>query len=450
MQTQRVQSAGRRHRISVVSAAVAALISGAAAFAAPFTPGDIVVTRYIGGTTGANEGAVGAPGSGPLLGSGQSCVVALDEYNSSGTLVQELFMPYNSSLLTGNNKVFSGSGTQNTEGHITLSADGTHFVVAGYNFPAYVTGTNIASAAATTVNRVVGMINMDGAIDTTTGLTDVSSGQAFRSATANGTDLWMNGTNGTTGNAAAAGIHYAVQGATTSTQVQATSNGNHRQLKIFSGQLYLSNNSATATIRGINTVGTGLPTATGAALGQLPGFSDTTSPTPSNETADGFWFKDANTLYIADDRNGATGSGVGDAANGGVQKWTFDDTNADTVPDKWVMHYNVPMGLSTVTGNVGAHGLSGFTDLGGNAVLFATTFDGGGANSNRVVMLTDTGTQAGMAASFTIVATSATNSAFRGVEVVPANAPEPASIVSVLGIAGMALLRRRGRGQEAR
>ena len=31
-------------------------------------------------------------------------------------------MPYNSSLLTGNNKVFSGSGTQNTEGHLTLDA----------------------------------------------------------------------------------------------------------------------------------------------------------------------------------------------------------------------------------------------------------------------------------------------------------------------------------------
>jgi hypothetical protein len=449
MHTERVQSAGRlrRQRISIFSAAAAALLTSAAVLAAPFTPGDIVVTRYIGGTTGANEGAVGAPGSGPLLGSGQSCVVALDEYNSSGTLVQELFMPYNSSLLSGNNKLFSGSGTQNTEGHITLSADGTHFIVAGYNFPAYVTGTNVASSAATAVNRVVGVINMNGGIDTTTAMTDVSSGQAFRSATANGTDLWMNGTNGTTGNAAAAGIHYGVQGATTSTQVQATSNGNHRQLKIFSGQLYLSNNSNTATIRGINTVGTGLPTATGAVLGQLPGFSDVTAPTPSNETADGFWFKDSTTLYIADDRNGATGSGNNDGANGGVQKWSFVDTNADTFADKWVMQYSVPMGLSLVSGNVGAHGLAGFTDLSGNAVLFATTFDGGGANSNRVVMLTDTGTQAGMAASFTIVATSAANSAFRGVEVVPANAPEPTTMVSVIGLAGMALLRRRGRGQ---
>ena len=53
--------------------------------------------------------------------------------------------------------------------------------------------------------------------------------------------------------------------------------------------------------------------------------------------ADDYWFFDANTLYIADQRTDA---------NGGIQKWVFDDTDNDTILE-WEFKYSVAMGLSS-------------------------------------------------------------------------------------------------------
>src|SRR5262249_26131806 len=152
------------------------------------------------------------------------------------------------------------------------------------------------------------------------------------------------------------GVHYTTFASTTSTQL---SNGstNHRVLNAFGGQLYISNNSSAAANRGLFTVGTGIPNSGGPALPltQLSGFGGAATPTPSNEVADDFWYKDANTLYIADERN-ANDATNNSYLNGGVQKWAFEDTNFDTIPDAWVFKYNVNLGnqLGTVnTGKVG-------------------------------------------------------------------------------------------------
>ena len=132
-------------------------------------------------------------------------------------------MPYNSTMVSGNNHILTFSGTQNTEGALSLSSDGRFLVLGGYNQSAYVTGVSSNGSAATVVNRVVGLVDMNGNVDTTTALQDVSSTKAFRSAfSTNGTDIWVNGLNGS---GTTSGIHYTTIGSTTSTQIQSVSAG---------------------------------------------------------------------------------------------------------------------------------------------------------------------------------------------------------------------------------
>ncbi|MGN6366689.1 MAG: PEP-CTERM sorting domain-containing protein [Phycisphaerae bacterium] len=428
-------------------------MAGAVKAAQPFTPGDLLVTRDIGGavdtTLSPTPGTV-APIATPtaLGGFGLAATVVIDEYTPGGTLVQSITLPNveQTDTTAGNSYALTFSGTQNNEGTIELSGNGKYFTLIGYNRTAGQGGSgNVGTNAeeSTTIQRVVGLISMDGSVNTTTGLQDVSSKQSPRSAyTTNGKDLWVGGSSGSNAtiggnNVVTQGVHYTTIGSTTSTQIT-LGNTNQRILSAYnfgSGpQLFLSSNSATnqtanattgvlsTVFRGIGTVGTGLPTTPDAdpvTLNpvQLPGFENTNEPA-AHETADNYWFKDKNTLYIADQRN--TGSTGG--AQGGLQKWTFQDTNTDGVPDSWVFDYNTTFGLGVLnpdTGtqnNVGAHGLSGWVDpTTGNVDLYVTTFDGAGANSTQLYQVIDNGT----AFANTLLATSDPHSAFRGVAVVP-------------------------------
>jgi hypothetical protein len=429
---------------------LAAVLPCAATHAAPlFTPGDIVVTRAVGGdvdTSGGAGSAGGVTNSTALTGNGVAASVEIDEYApTGGAPVLTLMLPNVVNNTGSGNRALTFSGTQTTEGAITLSGDGNYFVVAGYNATACSStsspnfqGTN--GVAATTTNRVVGLIDMNGNVNTTTALSNVANSVAFRSAySTDGTNIWVNGQNG---GATGGGVQYTTVGSTTSTQLTGaagTTPTNQRVLNGFNGQLYISHAGAGASngaIHGIDTVGTGFPTSTGT-LAQLVGFGASTTPTPLNETADDYWFKDANTLYVADNR--------ADGTNGGLQKWVFTDTNNDSVPDTWVYQYNVILPKGVTNSNVGAHGLTGAIDsVSGDADLFVTSFDGTGANANSVYSVIDLGT------AFTtpsLIATSATNSAFRGVEIVPGGSitlpiPEPTTL-SMLGIVALGLIRRR-------
>jgi hypothetical protein len=426
---------------------------GPVANAAPLTPGNLLVTRAVGGsgTYDVNTGQMSTPTA--LTGSGTAATVVLDEYTTTGTFVQSIVMP-NVNVAIGQpagNRALTFSGTQNNEGAITLSQNGQYFVFAGYNQTAGVAGTNAAQSTA--IERVVGLVDLNGNFNTTTALQDVANAQSVRSAySTDGNDIWIGGSSGSnvtvnTVTTVSGGVHHTTLGNSISTQLTA-GNTNQRILNGFNGQLYLSYNATTQTTRGVNAVGTGFPApptfgpSALATFTQLPGFSATTTPTPASETADDYWFKDANTLYIADQRT--------DGVNGGVQKWLFSDTNADLSPDTWVFQYNVTLGTQvgpTTGGNVGGHGLAGTIDeLTGNAILFATTFDGAGLNTTKLIKLVDDGTQAGFASSLTVLANSPNNTtfatAFRGVEVIPV--PEPAT-AAVLGGLGMLLLRTRRR-----
>lgn len=328
---------------------------------APFRAGNVVVYRV---------------GDGSAVLSNAGTAVYLDEYTSGGTLVQSFAMP---TEVNGPHRQLVASGTSTSEGLITRSTDGHYLVLTGYG--AAVGTASLSGSAGTTYPRVVGRMDWNSSLDTTTALTDFSSAGSPRSAVStDGTVFW--------GSGAAGGVRYAALGATTSTQLN-TAPTNLRQLNIFNGQLYVSTASGTAFRLGA--VGTGLPTTTGTTISNLTGLpTSTTSPY-------GFYFADLNgaipgadTVYIAADDTG-------------VLKYSL-------VGDTWTS--NGTVGASTDT----YRGLTG-TASGNTVTLYATR------KGSELVQITDTsGYNGTFTSSPTLLATAGTNTAFRGVALAPVQA----------------------------
>ncbi len=361
-----------------------------AAFAGAFTAGNLVVVTVGNGSSLSSAATAGA----------------LYEYDLGGSLVQTINLP---TAVSGGNYALTFSGSATSEGFLTLSTDGRYLTLAGYNAaPGTVTPQ---SSTAASIARVVGRVDMNGNIDTTTALGDAYNGSNVRSAVStDGTSLWTTG-NGASGQGGSAANRYTTLGSTTSTQLNPTTT-NIRVANIFNGQLYCS--SASSPLLGVAAVGTGLPTTTLASPGyvELPGM-----PTTGTHSSYDFWFKDAATLYVADDGSAANG--------GGIQKWTFDGTT-------WTLAYTL---LNNGTATTGTRGLAGTVDGSGNAVLFATTSIS--STANTLIEVIDTGANA----TATLLATAPTGDAFRGVEFLPV--PEPGTVALIsLGLAAL-LIRRR-------
>lgn len=414
-----------------------------ASMAAPIAPGNLLVVRAAGGPNGDATAA--------LQGSGTAAGVFLDEYTTTGSFVQSIAMPTTSSTTVGGQRALTLSGTQNLEGHLTLSGNGQYFVMAGYNCSATSACTNNVTSTGGTTNaeRIVGRIDLNGNVDTSTALIDAMSQQSVRAAySTDGTNFWVtgNGGNGATVNSVAntptTGVRYAqfgvnTGGTTTSTQLNTTGlNANSRYVVAVNGSLHVSSgntSSPAAPNRGVDIMSGGIATTTGQTLSSLPGFPPGTAGTPlSNPQPDDFWFLNDSTIYLADNRVDG---------NGGIQKWTL---SAGT----WSMQYTLAGTLTSVVtpaNKVGIHGLTGMVNPLGQTVLFATTFDSTGANRNQFFSVIDTGASSAV----NILATSATNTAFRGIEIallppVPAT-PEPGSFVLLamgLVLAGTKVRRR--------
>jgi hypothetical protein len=411
-------------RCSLVAIVPGFLLLPQLAAGAPFTAGDLVVVRAAGGPNGDGTAALG--------GSGLAAAVFLDEYTTGGAFVQSVAMPMTQA--TSGNRALTLSGTQNIEGALTLSGDGRYLLLAGYNQTANT--VNTSNSMSTAVERVIGRVDWaTGTIDTTTALTDAMSAVSVRSAySTNGTDLWITGNGGgnVTINSATVGtggVRYTTLGSTTSTQLNTAGlTSNNRVLNGFAGQLYVSNQSTSspaAPNRGVDTVGasgSGFPIVTGQTVTSLTGF-----PSVAAETPDDYVFFNPTTLYIADERAFTVSTGTTQA--GGIQKWVFNSTTA-----AWELQYTLP-----VNGTAGgAHGLAATTDGSGDAVLFATTFEPGG-NADRLISITDTGS----GSLPQTLQTSATNTAFRGVELIPAAVvPEPGSLGLLMVIVPLAARRR--------
>src|SRR5947209_4356518 len=155
-------------RVTLAAAAVFLVVASTAG-AAPFTPGNIVIYRVGDGTA-----ALGSTGT----------AVFLDEYTPAGVLVQSV--PMTTSGVSGR---LVASGTATTEGFLTRSEDGRYLIVPGYDAAI---GATVTSS--TTAPRVIGRVDGNAAIDTSTSYVDTTSAGNLRSVTSvDGTRYWTSG-----------------------------------------------------------------------------------------------------------------------------------------------------------------------------------------------------------------------------------------------------------------
>ena len=259
---------------------VAAVVHTTSAGAvSPLTPGDLLVYRV--GT-----------GSGSL-GSG-AAAVTLNEYSPTGALVESLPLPTASS---GSVNALTASGSATSEGQLTLSADGSSVVAAGYDAPP---GTNsVSGTTSASVPRTVAVVGPSGSVDTSTALTDALSGNNVRgAATTDGVHLWVSGSD------PSSGVRATTIGSTTSTPLVSSTYKNFRSVDTADGQLYVSADPTKASVT-VAKVGSGLPTTGTNTVTNLPFATSPSSPyafaflTLGSGSA-------PDTLYVAD--NGAAPS----------------------------------------------------------------------------------------------------------------------------------------------
>lgn len=337
-----------------------------AAAAAQITPGNLVVVS-VGTGTGALSSA--------------STPVVVRELTTSGSLVQTIALP---TAAAAPHWPLTLAGSSGGEGLITQSKEGNHLILAGYGAPPGIPA--VASTASGAVPRVIAVLGLDGQIDTSTALANAHSGGSIASAWSwSGYEFYTAG-----GGIVSAGLHRGVtvvasRGATSCTP--ATSNLDEARGLLAFGvdhftQLYATS-GATGFV-GVNTIGTGLPGFPVQTAALLPGFA----PPIGAPSQFAFWFADASTLYVADERPAGAG--------GGIQKWTKAGST-------WSLAY-------TLSPGEGCRGLSGIADQNGIR-LFATTAT---TSANRIVATVDTGPSA----AFTTIATAPANTAYRGVQFV--------------------------------
>lgn len=331
---------------------VTALASGSIANA-QLASGNLIVERV-----GTGSGALGST----------SVAVFLDQYTPTGTAGTTITIPSSGATQLTN------SGSATSEGLVTVSPNGLILNIAGYNAAAG-TASVVATTSAATA-RVVNFISADGTVTRGATSNTAFSANNIRSAVSNGTDIWASGAN--------TGTLYLGSGtpATVSTTIT-----NQRQIGIFAGatggQLYFSSGSGT---QGIYSVGSGTPTS---------GTNTATVMIATNTLGGGsspyaFSMNTSKTVaYVAD-------------STAGISKYTSSNAGAT-----WVRNGTY---ANTLTGSLGTTGLTVDWSNPNAPTVYASS-------PTNLYKLTDTGGSG--AASYgtaTNLATAATNTAFRGVQ----------------------------------
>lgn len=281
--------------------------------------------------------------------------------------------------MAGSNQAISMSGSSDSEGQLTRSADRRYVLLAGY---AVAPGSITTSVTATSEPRVIARVSADGTVDTSTTLGTAFSGTAVRgAASADGQTLWAFGQ--ATG---AGGIFTAAFGATTATATITTPT-NVRHVDIFDSALY-----GTVSVSGLY----GAFRVEGTAGVLLPGFPTSSGPSRygllalDRDTTPGI-----DTIYQCDDGS------VSSTGLGGVYKHTL-------VAGTWTSAGPYRMGLAT-----GCRAITGFVS-GSDVTLLITS----GGSANRIFRAVDTGA-APDATTWTEIRRAGSNTAFRGLALAP-------------------------------
>lgn len=332
--------------------------NGTCAYAQTVVPGNLMVSRIVGTTSGASR-------------------LLLEEYNrtTAGAAVEFISLP------TAGPSVLTTSGTATSEGQLTRSADGQYVVVAGY--AAYAGTTSLANTFSFNVNRAIGSVDVNYNYTRNVLNGTFYNAQNIRSAARNGNNFW------------AAGVRNGITYFGGSSPADSVSNSlqlnNFRVIQDVGGKLFASTGNSNVTLglrKGIYQIGTGLPTTNGQNLTPI------ITTASDNSSMYAFHFnKDETLCYIADD-------GAGGGA-GGIQRWR-------KVSGTWTLDYNIVL---VVLGNgVGATGV--WVDYYGEATpaVFAIT------TNNRLVRFNDTGV---LLPTLTTLATAPAGSNFRSVVLGP-------------------------------
>ena len=314
-------------------------------------------------------------GSGTGTLSSSAVAVFLDEYSTSGTLVQQIALP---TATMGANFQFTDSGSAGSDGLISLSGDGTAILAAGYDAP--VGTASVASSTAANAPRVIAVISSNGTVDTSTqlGATFGSGNNARSAAGISG----LPGTSVYAGTATGAGV--ATEGTPGATSISAT---NTEQTQVYNGQLYFSTQKSPPG-PGIYQFATAQPTGTSTAT-LLAGTGSVATPSD-------FAFAHLNTAVA-----GTTPDTL----------YIADGTNIDKL--------SLQGGAYVATGSVALAGVTGITTevVNGTQTLFATAPTG-------LYSLADTSGAGGtLTGTPMLIAAAPTNTAFRGDALAPQAGP---------------------------
>ncbi len=243
-------------RFSVVGVAIVAAVAAAGLVGAASPTGiaggspDLIDVVSLAGTSSAAQAV--------------SIVPVLSTSGGTGTVGAPIALP---TAPSGSQNPLTMSGSASSEGSLNLSGNGQYLTVAGYGATP---GTaSVASTASSSTKRVVGRIDGNGNIDTSTALNVFTGNNARSAVTSDGTHVWITGAG--SGDSPKTAVYYASLGGTSGTGIVTPSPTGARDLVIAGGNLYFS--TTTTVTPGIYEVGSGLPTSAATATPLVTGAS---------------------------------------------------------------------------------------------------------------------------------------------------------------------------------
>jgi hypothetical protein len=445
---------------SALLAGVVVLAGAAPCFAqTAFVPNTLVVSRivYAGDANPAHAGE-GFPAifNDPAV-SGVQGSIFLDSYRTEPFSRRIASLPLTAAS-GGAVPIITSSFSSKSEGALTLATDGHFLTFMGYNAGVGLEGVSnsettnpaaeITGAAGPFYDRAVALIKYDGSFSVTPESNAFSGDNPRAVLTLDGTQFYMagnadktiNGTPAGTGPGTTIGVRLGAPGSAESIQLgtyvaadrpeestkKHIKDNNWRGIGLFNGNLYISKGSGGNGDDGIfqvqNGTANGVPTGgTDNGIVQLLGGRATNPSTGASSALVpfGFFFADANTLYVADEGNAtittsAPGGTVISSSTDGSGNASYTDLVSDPVAGLqkwslvdgvWQLDYvlqdglalNAPQhvpGYPVATYTTGLRNLTGRVNGDGTVTLYAITaqtsaISGGEPDPTRLVAITD-------------------------------------------------------------